>query len=212
MLKCRSRDVTWNEFAVISKTCVIFFIFSLYAFPAYATENRIMICGDYQYTPLNGYITKNLLIQNDSSFVILNPISWDNRTQEDIDIPTIYCLTEENIDSFEYKLSKKNEILIRTLAKQETSVKIVQENSIKIENGKIYFPLYYSKIKHVKDSIFYNFIIIEINEHGNKYNSIFVISPGNIDRDIETWPPNREEKRERMCARARALLDTIKKR
>lgn len=179
--------------------------------PAYAAEEEARICGDYRYTPLPGYIVQEDPITPGSNWILLNMLPWQ-RTQADVDRPTIYCLTEENKEDFEYKLPGKKQILVRDLGKQEQRRKISLRTCDGIESGEVYFFSYHSTTRG--DVTVYDIVAIEFNESGNIHDSIFVISPGSIDHDLKRTniPEVREELYNRMCGRVRELVSTIKKR
>jgi len=191
---------------------VIIFVALLFSSPpAYAAEGEVRMCGDYQYTPLPGFISNDAAIPPGSTGVLLNMLPWV-RTQKDMDTPAIYCLTEENRGRFDYRLREKTEILVRGLAKQDKRRRISSQTCDAIGHGEVYFFSYHSPIDGAVT--LYDLVAVELNEPGNIYDSIFVISPGSLDRDLRT-PDSakiRDEQRRRMCGRVRELMKTIRKR
>ena len=200
-----------SRFPLIALACCVTLLTA--TFPAYAAENGIAICGDYQYTPLPGYITQSDPIRPGSPWVLLNMLPW-KRTQKDLDTPTIYCLTEENMGNFDHRLPEKKELLVRTRAKEEDRVTLSLQNDGAPSKERIYFPSYRSFTKG-NVVTYYDLVVIEVNEPGNAYDSIFVVSPGNLDHDINAPFSSKEaseEKRARMLKRAQDIIDTIRKR
>lgn len=181
--------------------------------PARAADNGTHICGDYQYTPLSGYTIQKNVIKPGAAWVLINPLPW-KRTQKDLDTPTIYCLTEENRGSYNYKLSEKETIFMRTLAKQEKRMELSSGTCDAIDKETVYFlstrPGFDGDVRYEHHGL----IVIELNEPGNAHDAIFVISPGSLDRDMPRMDPEeaRTALRGRMCGRARELIGTIRKR
>ena len=168
-------------------------------------------CGDYQYTPLPGFIIKNSTLDPEMDWVLLPPIPW-RRSAKDFSTPTIYCLTEENRGDYVHKLPQKRQIITRTNRKHDPEVVLVPQNDGANNKARIYF------FKGIGDTPetppFAPPGVIEVNEPGNTASAIFVINAGKLDNDLK-YPMSEDErdahKRDRMLARAQAIVDSLER-
>lgn len=178
---------------------------------AHAASKPKAQCGDYQYTPLSGFIVKNSTIEPETNWVLLPPIPW-RRSAKDFSTPTIYCLTEENRGDYAHKLPAKRNIITRTYRKHDPEVVLVPQNGGSDNKARIYF--FQGVHEDPTTAPFAPPVVIEVNESGNTASAIFVITSGKLDNNLK-YPMSEDErdaqKRARMLVRAQALVDSLER-